>query len=72
MLLALHIIQIIVSILLGVTILLQQRSGGLSAVFGGQGGFYRTRRGLEQIIFWATIVLSVLFLLTAALNIIIR
>ena len=68
----LHIVQIVISFLLGAAILLQQRSGGLSPVFGGEGGFYRTRRGLEKIIFWATIVLAVLFLATASANIILR
>lgn len=58
----LSIIQIVVSILLVVAILLQQRGGGLSAVFGGGGDVYRTKRGLEKIIFIATIVLAVTFL----------
>lgn len=67
----LTIIQIVISILLIVAILLQQRGGGLSATFGGgEGGIYRTRRGMEKIIFRATIVLGFLFLLTAALHII--
>mgnify|MGYP001558906589 FL=1 len=56
--------------LLIVTILLQQRGGGLSPVLGGDGAVYRTRRGVEKIIFWATIVLGVLFLAIAFANII--
>lgn len=68
----LNIAQIIISILLVTAILLQQRGGGLSPVFGGEGSVYRTRRGLEKTIFWATIVLSAIFLLTAFLNIILR
>ena len=64
------IAQIVISILLIITILLQQRGGGLSPVFGGEGGFYRTRRGLEKMIFYATIVLAFLFLATAFLNLI--
>lgn len=55
------IAQIIVSILLVVVILLQERSSGLSGVFGGNSEFYHTRRGLEKIIFWSTIVLAVAF-----------
>lgn len=58
----LSILQIIVSILLVVAILLQQRGGGLSAVFGGAGDVYRTKRGLEKVIFVATIVLAITFL----------
>ena len=72
MLLSLNIAQIVISVLLVVAILLQQRGGGLSPVFGGEGGAYRTRRGAERAIFVATIALSVLFLATAILNIIIR
>lgn len=72
MLLILNIVQIILSILLIVAILLQQRGGGLSPVFGGEGGAYRTRRGLERGLFISTIVLAVLFLATAILNIILR
>ncbi len=66
----LTIAHIIVAVLLVTAILLQPRSGGLSPVFGDAGGFYRTRRGLEKIIFWATIALSILFLGIALANII--
>ncbi len=65
----LAIIQIIISILLVAAILLQQRGGGLSATFGGEGNIYRTKRGLEKGIFVATIVLAVLFFAAALANI---
>lgn len=58
---AISIAQIIVSILLVTVILLQERSSGLSGVFGGDSEFYHTRRGLEKIIFWSTIVLAITF-----------
>ena len=64
----LPIAQIITSILLIVFILLQQRGTSLGSSFGGQGGFYSTRRGLEKKIFWGTIILGVLFLALALLN----
>ena len=55
-------IQIIISLVIIGLILLQERSAGLSGLFGGEsGGFYQTRRGLERVIFWGTIVLAVLF-----------
>lgn len=53
--------QIGVAILLGVAILIQQKGQGLSGAFGGEGGFYRTKRGLEKTLLIATIVLAVLF-----------
>jgi len=56
------IIQIAISVLIIILILLQERSAGLSGIFGGEGsGFYQTRRGLEKVIFRATIVLAILF-----------
>lgn len=62
------IFQIAVSVALIALILLQGRSVGLSGIFGGEGGFYQTRRGLERIIFFATIVLVIAFLALAVLQ----
>lgn len=58
---ALTIAQIVVSVLLVTAILLQSRGTGLGAAFGGDGNVYRTKRGVEKILFRATIVLAVLF-----------
>ena len=58
---SLQIIQIILSITLIVLVLLQAKGGGLGSIFGGDGGVYRTRRGLEKTIYQATIGLSILF-----------
>lgn len=55
-------IQIGVAILLGTAILLQQKGQGLSGAFGGEGGFYRTKRGLEKTLLISTVVLAVLFM----------
>jgi preprotein translocase subunit SecG len=58
----LQIVQIIISILLIIVILLQNRGTGLGSAFGGTGGgVYLTKRGLEKKLFIATIVLAVLF-----------
>lgn len=64
----LYIIQIIISILLIVCILLQQKGSGLGAAFGGDSAVYRTKRGAEKFVFRLTIILSVLFLATALAN----
>ncbi|MEK7087476.1 MAG: preprotein translocase subunit SecG [Patescibacteria group bacterium] len=64
MLTYLPIVQIIISTLLILAILLQARGSGLSSVFGGESTFYHTRRGMEKVIFWLTIVLAVLFVIT--------
>lgn len=57
----LQIAQIIISILLIIVILLQNRGTGLGSAFGGTGGVYLTKRGLEKKLFIATIILAVLF-----------
>jgi len=55
--------HITVSALLIVAILLQQKgAGGLSSTFGGGMMEYSTKRGAEKVIFYATVVLAVLFL----------
>ncbi|MEK7673401.1 MAG: preprotein translocase subunit SecG [Patescibacteria group bacterium] len=54
--------QVILSILLSLVILLQQRGTGLSATFGGSGTFYTSKRGIERFLGQATVVLMVLFL----------
>lgn len=65
------IAQIVVSVILIGLILLQERSSGLSGVFGGQGATpYQTRRGLEKAIYWGTIVAAALFALLAILNLV--
>ncbi|MDQ7814450.1 MAG: preprotein translocase subunit SecG [Patescibacteria group bacterium] len=66
----LSVIQIVISILLIAAILLQQRGTGLGAAFGGASDVFRTKRGIEKSLFYATIVLSVLFFVTAVLNIV--
>jgi protein translocase SecG subunit len=50
-----------VNVLLIVSILLQQREGGLSTVFGGEGSVYRSKRGLAKGLHYATIGLTVIF-----------
>jgi len=55
-------IHITISALLIVAILLQQRGGGLSSTFGGSAMEYSTKRGAEKVVFYATIVLGILFL----------
>jgi len=66
----LPIAQIIVAIFLIVFILLQQRGTALGSAFGGEAGFYATRRGIQKKIFGATIVFGILFLSLALLNLI--
>ena len=62
-------IQIVISVLLIISILFQNRGAGLSETFGGGGGgggnVYQTKRGFDKFLFTATVILAVLFLGTA-------
>jgi protein translocase SecG subunit len=60
-------IQVILSVILIGLIILQHSDATVGAAFGGDslGGTGHTRRGPEKIIFIATIVVAVLFSLSA-------
>lgn len=68
--LALSIAQILAASLLIGAILLQAKGGGLSSVFGGIGGSYHSRRGVEKILWYTTIILAALFLSLTLINVI--
>lgn len=60
-------IEIVLSLLLIIGIVLQQRGAGLGGAFGGDNfasTFYK-RRGAEKFLFNATIVVAILFVLAA-------
>lgn len=61
------IVHLIFAVGLTGLILLQSSQGGLGTAFGGE-EFYRTKRGAERIVFAATLVLGVAFLITSVLN----
>ncbi len=62
----LTIVTIVISIALSGLILLQAKGVGLSRSFGASS--YHSRRGMERIIFRATIVLAVLFCVISVAN----
>jgi protein translocase SecG subunit len=64
----LTIAQLVVSILLIISIILQQRGGSLGSAFGGSDTSYATRRGAEKYIFWVSVVLTIAFIILALLN----
>jgi preprotein translocase subunit SecG len=67
-----NIAQIIISIALTVFVLLQVRSSGLGSMFGGSdSSIYRTRRGVERILFNITVGLSIAFFVITILNVIV-
>jgi preprotein translocase subunit SecG len=65
-------IEIILAVLLVVSILLQHQGTGLGGAFGGEGNFYRSRRGVEKALFVFTIVVAILFALVAVVKIVVK
>ena len=67
---ALRIIEIILCVAVIFFILLQVRGAGLGSAFGGSsaGSVFKTRRGVERLIFNLTIVFVVLFALVSLLS----
>ncbi len=61
----LNVAQIVLSIALIAAILLQVRGGGLGGIFGQPDTVYRTKRGVERILFQLTIVLVILFIIVS-------
>lgn len=71
---SLPFIQVALSVLLVAAILLQRTGASLGGAFGVDNfssGFHE-RRGLEKLLFRATIILAVLFALSAFVNLIIH
>ncbi len=60
----LNVFQILTAIVLITAVLAQAKGSGLGNIFGGGGGAdtFRTRRGVERILFRGTIVLMTLFI----------
>jgi preprotein translocase subunit SecG len=67
---AINIIQMILSAAVIIFILLQVRGAGLGSAFGGSsaGSVFKTRRGVEKLIFNLTIVFVILFALVSVLT----
>ena len=61
---SLFVVQIILSIAMVALVLLQTK-GSLGSLFGGEGGVFHRRRGVEKTLFQVTIGLSAVFFLSA-------
>lgn len=66
-------VQIVLSVILIAIIILQQSSAGAGGAFGGSdgGAINHTRRGFEKLLFRTTIVIAILFTLSALVAILI-
>ena len=63
----LNILEIIAAVALIVLVLLQMQGSGLSSAFGGTGGFYRSKRSIEKLLMWSTVVVAVIFAVVSIL-----
>ncbi|MXY46766.1 MAG: preprotein translocase subunit SecG [Chloroflexi bacterium] len=64
----LNIVQIAISIILVTIILLQVRGQG-TGLFGAAEGSFRTRRGIERVLFQFTIAMVVVFIAVSILSV---
>ncbi|MFH1559715.1 MAG: preprotein translocase subunit SecG [Patescibacteria group bacterium] len=65
------IINLITASLLIICVLLQNRGSSLSGALGGDSESYYTRRGLDRFLFFATIIISIIFTGSILANLII-
>ena len=71
MLKIINISEIIISILLVVSILMQNRGAGLSSTFGGDFGGYYSKRGFEKFLVIFSSILAATFIILALANLVI-
>jgi len=65
-----NIVEIVVSILLIISILIQNKGAGLSSTFGGEFGGYYSKRGFEKFLVWFSIALATIFIALAIVNLV--
>jgi len=64
---------IITSIALIASVILQSKGAGLGGLTGADtGGIFTARRGIEKVLFWVTVGLSVLFFILTIVTYIVK
>jgi preprotein translocase subunit SecG len=66
------ILNIVLSVLIVTFILIQGRGAGLGSAWGGGGELFQTRRGMEKIILWLTLVFIVIFFVVSLINLFVK
>ncbi|HEY8172602.1 MAG TPA: preprotein translocase subunit SecG [Dehalococcoidia bacterium] len=65
-----NIAQILLSVVLTGVLLLQAKGAGIgTALGGGSGGSFRTRRGVEKTLFQLTIVIALVMLIVSIIGV---
>ena len=64
--------QSVVAALLVFVIVLQNKGSGVGSVFGGESVVYRSRRGVEKLLHYATIILAIVFASLSLSSVLIR
>lgn len=55
------VIEMLIAVLLIASVILQQRGSEAGVIFGGGGQTYRSKKGIEKVLFYSTIILASLF-----------
>ncbi len=67
---AFQVVQIIISIVIIILVLLKAKGSGLGGIFGGDGGIYRTKRGVEKSLYHITIGLTLMFFIVSMISVV--
>jgi protein translocase SecG subunit len=67
----LPILEILLGLILIGVIILQSKGTGMGSTFGGDMGFYGTKRGAEKLLFIFTIIISVIFMVVSLVGVLV-
>lgn len=62
------VVNIVLSVLIVIFILIQGKGAGLGSAWGGGGEFFQTRRGIEKITLYLTVVAIIIFFIISLVN----
>lgn len=65
-------INIVLSVVIVIFILIQGRGAGLGSAWGGGGERFQTRRGIEKVVVWLTVIAIVLFFIVSLINLFVK
>jgi protein translocase SecG subunit len=58
-------LQIVAAVIIIILVVIQSKGTGIGSTFGGDMGFYGTKRGAEKMLFILTIVVAVTFVISS-------